>query len=189
MREQIKLAKNHHIYGFAIYYNPFKIDNICGKTLNTFINEVYFPFFLIWKNEEIKNVHINIIDFLINHITKYIISHNYIKFNGKPILSINNPYNITKKMHIISELRKLAKRKIGKDLFLLYPFKGNYTKKTYIKKFDAIYDFSTMDLFEEITNRPNIIYYSGFIYKNLFLNNLKLNFTIFRTCYLKLFNK
>ena len=182
--EQTKLAKNHHIYGFAIYYNPFKKDISSEIVLNTFINKVNFPFFLIWKNEEIKNVDNNIFDFLIYNFRKFMISDNYIKIDDRPILSIHNPYNITKSIYIISKLRKLAKSKIGKNLFLLYPFKGNYNKQKFIKSFDALYDFSKIDLFEEITNRPNILYYSGFIYKNLILNNLELNFTIFRTCYL-----
>ena len=182
--EQTKLAKNHHIYGFAIYYNPFKIDISSEIVLNTFINKVNFPFFLIWKNEEIKNIDNNIFDFLIFNFRKFMISDNYIKIDDRPILSIHNPYNITKSIYIISKLRKLAKSKIGKNLFLLYPFKGNYNKQKFIKSFDALYDFSKIDLFEEITNRPNILYYSGFIYKNLILNNIDLNFTIFRTCYL-----
>ena len=78
------------------------------------------------------------------------ISDNYIKIDDRPILSIHNPYNITKSIYIISKLRKLAKSKIGKNLFLLYPFKGNYNKQKFIKSFDALYDFSKIDLFEEI---------------------------------------
>ena len=63
---------------------------------------------------------------------------------------------------------------IGK-IFLLYPFRGKLSEVNFIREFDAIYDFSKIDLFKEITNRRNIIYYSGFIYKNLILNKIKYN--------------
>ena len=50
-------------------------------------------------------------------------------------------------------------------------------------EFDAIYDFSKIDLLEDLTNSHNILYYSGNIYKNLLLNELNVNFPLFRTCY------
>ena len=183
IQAQIKLAKNHKIYGFAIYYNPFKFDKISRITINSFLNEMNFPFFLIWKNDDIDEVNNIIIDYLIKHIRKFMIRDNYIKIDSKPVLSINNPYNLYSKINIISYIRKLAEKEIGK-LFILYPFKGNYTKRKFLENFDGIYDFSNLDLFEEITNRPNIVHYSGFIYKNILLNDLNINYTIFRTCFL-----
>ena len=51
-----------------------------------------------------------------------------------------------------------------------------------MKQFDGVYDSSKIDLFKEIKNNPNILYYSGFIYKNLILNKLNINNTLFRTC-------
>ena len=89
-------------------------------------------------------------------------SDNYIKFKEKPILSINNPYKLTSRIKIISTLRSSVQKQIGK-IFLIYPFKGNYTKAFFLKQFDGVYDSSKIDLFKEIKNNP--------------INN-----TLFRTC-------
>ena len=112
-------------------------------------------------------------------------SDNYIKLNEKPILSINNPYNLTSRVKIISALRRCAKKKIG-NIFLIYPFKGDYFNTLFFEPFDAIYDSSNIDLFKEIRNRPNILYYSGYIYKHLMLNNIYINKTLFRTCFINI---
>jgi hypothetical protein len=69
-------------------------------------------------------------------------------------------------------------------VFLIYPFTGKITQEFFYNEFDGTYDYSIYDLFQEITNRPNIIHYSGYIYKNLIMNKLDINFTLFRTCYL-----
>ena len=183
VNEQIKLAKAHQIYGFGIFYNLFNLDKISRITINMFLIQNKIPFFLIWRNDGIDNININILEILLDNIRKYLINDNYIKFNGKPILSINNPNKIKNIINIIADLRKLSEKKIGK-LFILYPFIGNYSEQSFINQFDGIYDFSKFDLFQDITNRPNIIYYSGFIYKNLILNNLDVNIKLFRTCYL-----
>jgi len=56
IRQQINLAKNHGIYGFAIYFNfcylketIFILEKLSNK-------DFYFPFFLIWNNEELENL-------------------------------------------------------------------------------------------------------------------------------------
>ena len=51
-----------------------------------------------------------------------------------------------------------------------------------MKGFDAIYDFSTIDLSGKKKNKQ-ILYYNGIIYNNLCLNNLNINYSLFRTCY------
>ena len=158
--QQVKLAKNHLIYGFAVYYNAFHISNISIISIDAFLNKVKFPFFIIWRNDEIDRIDNNIVDFLLSKIEKFMTSDNYIKFKEKPILSINNPKIFEKEPKLISILREKANKRIGK-IFLLYPFKGKLTKINFIRKFNAVYDSSTIDLFEEVTNRPNIIYYSG----------------------------
>ena len=182
INKQIKLARNHQIYGFAIFYSPFDFNKISRITMDFFFNKIKFPFFLIWRNDEINNIDKYSLSILINNLSKYLISSNYIKFNGKPILSINNPRKISKRIRTINTLRKLFYEKVG-NLFLIYPYSGNYSKYNFFREFDAIYDFSKVDLFKEIINRPNILYYSGFVYKNLILNNLDINFQLFRTCY------
>lgn len=183
VKSQVKLARRHQIYGFAIYYDPFHIKNIILLSTNAFLNYVNFPFFIVWKNDRVESKDINIIDFLISNISKFMQSENYIKINNRPILSISCPSYLINETNLVPLLRKKAKKIIGK-IFLLYPFRGKLSGVNFIRGFDAIYDFSKIDLFDEITNRPNIIHYSGFIYKNLILNKINYNFTLFRTSYL-----
>ena len=187
VKEQIKLAKAHEIYGFGIFYNLFDFNLISRFTIDIFFKKKLFPCFLIWRNDEIVDLNIDIITILINNISKYLISENYIKIKGMPILSINNPVIIKKRFKIIRTLRILSKKIIGK-LFLLYPFIGNYSKPIFIKQFDAAYDFSKIDLLHEKITKKNILYYSGFIYKNLILNKIDLKFKLFRTIYVNSYN-
>ena len=181
IKKQIKLAKNHQIYGFAIYYDPFYKNNISIITTYAFLNQFFFPFFIVLKIDKIKNINIIVIDFLIIKLSKFMLSDNYIKIKERPILSINCPYNLINETNFISLLRSRAKNLVGK-IYLLYPFKGKLNNIILINKFDAIYDFSQLDLYDEI-NRPNIIHYTGFIYKNLILNNINYNCTLYRTIF------
>ena len=81
-------------------------------------------------------------------------------------------------------MRKKAKvKKIG-EIFIFYPFIGNFTAQTFLTDFDAAYDFSKLDLFKHTMIKGNILYYSGIIYKNLILNKLNLNFSVYRSCVL-----
>ena len=94
IKKQIKLAKNHGLYGFGIIYYWFLGKKIYNKPINIFLNkEINFPFFLIWKNNKYefkyKNTKENIIIenkyncktafMLIIDIKKYLISKKYIK--------------------------------------------------------------------------------------------------------------
>ena len=179
---QTKLAKDHQIYGFAIFFKLFQEDNYVQIAIKIFLNVIGFPIFLIWRNEELENIDENIIKFLIDYLKQSMISENYIKFKEKPILSINKPNKILNITKLLLFLRKEAKKEFG-EIFILYPFTGNFKLKKFLREFDAIYDFSKIDLLEDISNSHNIIYYSGNIYKNLYLNKLDINFSLFRTCY------
>ena len=112
---------------------------------------------------------------LVNYLKQYMKSDYYIKIKEKPILSINNPNIIMDIKNILYILRKEAQKEIG-EIFILYPFTGNFNNKNIFVEFDAIYDFSQIDLLEDHPeNNYNISYYSGFIYKNLYLNQLNIN--------------
>ena len=184
IEEQTKIAKNHGIYGFAIYFDLLDINYYYNIIINLFSNKTNFPFFLIWKNDEVKNTIKQIIAQLIKFIQQYTISDNYIKIKNKPVLSISNPSKILDIQNFISNLRNKAKEKKIGELFIFYPFKGNFTEKKFLTEFDATYDFSKIDLFEHIIVKPNILYYSGIIYKNLILNKLSFKFPLYRSCYI-----
>lgn len=177
---QVKFAKRHNIYGFAIFFNLFKSNYLNNLTINIFLNKVSFPFFLIWKNDEIKSIDRSIIVILINDIKKYLTSKSYIVINKKPILSIENPYKFKKK-NIILMIRKEAQKEIGK-IFIVYPFTKDFKQDYFLREFDATYDYSKINLFNTKNRTHFILYYSGIIYKNLILNNLQIDFPLFRTC-------
>ena len=87
---------------------------------------------MIWRNEYFQKVDNNITSILIDDLKKYMTSNNYIKINKKPVLSINNPKKILNIGNIILNIRKEAQKKIG-EIFIVYPFKGNYKKKTLLR--------------------------------------------------------
>ena len=123
-----------------------------------------------------------IIENLVNNLRQYIISDNYIKIQEKPVLSISNPSKFNNVKKAISSIRKKAKlKKIG-EIFIFYPFIGNFTAQNFLTDFDVTYDFSKVDLFEHTIIKGNILYYSGIIYKNWILNELNFNFSVYRSC-------
>ena len=96
IKKQIKLAKNHGLYGFGIIYFWISGHKLFNEPINIFIKkEIDFPFFLIWKNNKYKinNNNKNIIIensysnkeafMFIVDIKKYLISKNYIKIKRK----------------------------------------------------------------------------------------------------------
>ena len=181
--KQTKLAENHGIYGFAIYFDLFKL-NFYQEIINIIFSEVNFPFFLIWKNDEIDNINIELIENLISNIKKYMVSNNYIKIKQKPILSISKPYKFPNIKYVMTNIRKIAEEKGVGKIFIIYPFTDDIKGKNFSSEFDATYDFSKVDLIEHTIIKPNILYYTGIIYQNLILNKFNFNFTFFRSCVL-----
>ena len=173
------MANRHGISGYAIYYNLFESDYINKITINIFLYKINFPFFLICRNIEEVYIDDQSIEDMILNLKKYMISKNYIKIKNKPVLSIEKPYNL--RIYILLTIKKLAKQEIG-DIFLLYPYTGNFSEEKIIKHFDAIYDFSLLDIFGNFKYKHNILHYSGIIYKNLILNTMNFNISLFRTC-------
>ena len=184
IKKQTQLAKNHGIYGFAIYFDLLDLDYY-HEVINNFIpNKLNFPFFLIWKNDKFKNINNTIIEELINNIQQYLISDNYIKINEKPILSISKPNMMFNTKDIISNIRKVAKKNKIEELFILNSFIDNSSENIFLTEFDDNIDFSKLDILENLMINQNILYYSGIIYNNLILSELNINFSFYRICYL-----
>ena len=78
------------------------------------------------------------------------ISDKYIKIRNKPVLSISKPDIFIKVREVLSFIRKKAKKLDIGDLFIFYPFTGNFTENKFFSEFDATYDYSKIDLFEHI---------------------------------------
>lgn len=187
IRKQIDLAKSHGIYGFAIY---FKV-NYCLEI--TFILEklaqkdFYFPFFLIWNNEELENklnskndllnkqrLYYKTLELFIKKIKKYLILEIYININDKPVLSINKPSIIPNIIETLVTLRKKAKENHIGEIFIFFPFRTMDNDIKYINLFDGSYDLSENYIIEKNKFKLKNVYYSGIIYKNIIFNFFKL---------------
>ena len=103
IKKQVELAKNHGIFGFGIVYNLIKEQKFDEEIINLFLNNNMnnFPFFIIFNNKDFvqhnssfliqnKLLYENNFFFFVEKIRNYIISENYIKVEGKPILGIFN---------------------------------------------------------------------------------------------------
>ena len=184
IEKQIKLAKNHGIYGFGIYYYWTDGQILYDFPLKLIVNiDIEFHFFLIWKNDYIINKKKKKFNKdnkeLIEDIEKYIIDSKYIKINEKPVIGIYEPLKI----------KNLAREKGIGELFILanlniYPF-DNF-KKYALNVFNGLYEFPPMNLFSNnLVKNQYFLYYSGLIYRgyNFSYNisyNISDNFPIYR---------
>ena len=179
IKKQIKLAKNHGLYGFGIIYFWISGYKLFNEPINIFIKkEINFPFFLIWKNNkyEIKNKYKNIIIensysneeafMFIADIKKYLISKNYIKIKRKPILAIYDPSLINNLREFLSILRNYAK-KLGINEIFIYGTINGQKDLNYTKLFDYCFEFPPKNInLSEIIKNKNFFYYTGLRYGN-----------------------
>ena len=194
LKNQIELAKNHGIYGFAIHF-IFDFNNKYLDDINIFLEkEIDFPFFLIWKNNNFNNLYnslnndnnnnnenkINKIIFkkFAKQINNFIIRKIYIKINNKPILAIENPLIISNKK--LLTLRNIFKQNGIDDLYIICPL-TNYQLLNRTNQFDAFYDFPKYEILNSNKSMFNIYYYSGIIYKNIKYNGSNFQYNLFRS--------
>ena len=193
--KQINLAKEHGIYGFAIYYNFGSIQEERNNIFSFFLEneDINFKFLLIWKNDNFENLNSSNIKIILNKfiktIKKYLILNTYIKINHKYALCLSNPLIFKNLTEIIIILRENGlKNDIG-ELFIISQINQKYKDSIIdIGLFDSSYDISKFNYLEK-NDKYKIIYYTGMIYKNINFNNLNNNFSIFRTSFLEIYNK
>ena len=191
IKNQVNLAKNHNIYGFAFYYYWFSGKKIFNEAINIFLEskEIDIYFLIIWKNNNYE-LNINKINKilikqeykendpinLINDIKKYLISEKYIKINEKPVLGIYNYSKILQIKNFINNLRKASiEIRIG-ELYILGNFNEieDYYK---IKIFNFNFEFPSINInLNKLFNYKINCNYSDLIYNNIYLNN---NYNIF----------
>ena len=192
--KQIELAKSHGIYGFGIYYFWFSGKKLFEKTIDIFLENknINFPFFLIWKNENFKrnideynntllikqNYNKFYIERFIKDIKKYLISENYIKFDGKPLLGINDVSKIPNLKERLLILREKAKILNIGEIFILAVF--NKIKEEIVGLLDGFYELPPTLYYKYQSLQKNIYYY----YYSTLLYNLearnKSNINIFK---------
>ncbi len=178
IEKQIKLAKDHGIFGFGIVCNQMKDLKFNQEILNLFShNEMdNFPFFIIIsyndthkreaKNQLLQNIKNegkgNEVSIFFDSIKKYFRSENYIKLEGKPILGIFHSPLI---YQLISAFKKYDIEN-GKDrIYIIYITDGNKNLK-YMKFFNSLIEFPSNNI--GIKNNLNRQYYYNFYFPHLF---------------------
>ena len=193
--KQIELAKNHGIYGFGIYYYWFSGKKLFEKTIDFFLENksINFPFFLIWKNENFKrkiyqsnNIILikqkyakDDIEKFIKDIKKYLISLNYIKIKGKPLLGINDISKIPDIKESLLKLREKAKTfEIG-EIFILTTF--NKIKDEIVNLLDAFYELPpTLFYHYQNLKKKLYFYYYSTLFHDLEIKNNNNSFILFK---------
>ena len=158
INKQIKLAKSHGIYGFAIYYYWFSGKTLFDKPLNTiYKNKKSFHYMLIWKNEKVINENNETLleekyeendsEKFIKDIKKYLIDKLYIRTNGKPIIGIYNIKAIPNLRKTILKMRQKAREfEIG-EIFIISCLNGLEIREiNNMNIFDGVYKFPPKDL-------------------------------------------
>ena len=195
---QINLAKNHGIYGFAIKYKYILVKkNDYDETILIFLKLKMIHFLLNWENDNIKilineykkkynyiGIFKNLLESFVKRIKPYIISDLYIKINQKPILSIENPLIFYNPQRALLILRKKFKENGINRIFIICPLIKVFKNSKYTNLFDATIDSPIFDYSADILNHTLINYYSGLIYKNILLNKKKGKKLIFRNSHL-----
>ena len=197
---QIILAKDHGIYGFAINYKYILNEkNIYDETMNIFLKLQMIHFLLNWENGNIKilinefkkrynnfRTFQNLLDNFVKRIKTYINSYLYIKIIKKPILSIENPLLFKRPQKALLLIRKKFQENGINNIFIICPFIKVSNNSKYTNLFDATIDSPTFDYFSNKQNYELINYYSGLIYKNILLNKKHGEKIIFRSSQLDL---
>lgn len=209
IKNQIKLAQSHGLFGFAIYYYWLSGYILFQDYLNNFLkyNENNFPFLLIWKKLDYTRVYNCIEDKKLNQlksrkedngqfikdIKKYILDSRYIRINGKPVIGISEYIKINKMKNIIKLWReKSRKYEIGEIYILINinNFNFNIEKIKKIKLFDGAYDFPGPKYLTKIKNKNYAsIIYNNIMYNNIYFKNISNDFPVFRLSILEYDNK
>ena len=195
IKKQIELAKNHGIFGFAIYFYWFCGKTIFDKPLNIIYEiQIKFHYMIIWRNEKVVNENNEVLleekyeikysEKFIQDIKKYLFDKKYIRINGKPVIGIYDSKKIPKLSESLSIWRKKAKElKIG-EIYIISNLNSEFIQELNNNKlFDAIYRFPPNDLSENkiIKNtRNNFYYYYGLLYSNIISENNEENFSIYK---------
>ena len=198
IHEQIKLAKNHGLFGFGIMYNlsnTYKINENSLKVISD-VNELNFPFFIIINNNEninnnqallkenLKKDKVNLY-ILLDNILKFFISENYIKFRGEPILGIFNSSLICRYL-----IKKIRKHLLLNNSLTIFIISINDEKQGLIHNNFTIINYPSLNI--SLADNLNKIYFYNHYYYILFKKEINTskpiqNFQIVNGCHPKKF--
>lgn len=126
IKKQVRLAKQHGIYGFCFYYYWFSGKRLMEKPIDLFLADktIKFPFCLCWANEnwtrrwDGKDEDVLIKQkyqdkdpsrFIID-LKKYLVDSRYIRIGGKPVILVYDPDSIPNFGDVVGEWREVAKK-------------------------------------------------------------------------------
>lgn len=156
IKKQVKLAKQHGIYGFAIYYYWFSGERILEKPLDLILDnkDIDFPFMIVWANEnwtrrwdgktkdvliEQKYTEGDPYNF-INDLKPILLDERYIRVDGKPVIAIYEPASIPNLRETVGIWRKEA-RKQGIGEINIWVRDSEDETEEYKQLFDGKYEF------------------------------------------------
>ena len=178
IKNQVKLAKNHGIFGFGIVYNLFAEIRFNKEIFNLFLYDKLdnFSFFIIFNNHNIYQKNSNILieneiwnekyfSCLIEKVWNYIFLDNYIKIEGKPILGF---FNSSLSTHNFNHIRKNQDGK--KNIHIIFIISIPYGNKTleYLKKNNPFFKFQSQTI--ENTNNIKLKYFYN-LYKDEYIKS------------------
>ncbi len=177
---QIELAKFYGVYGFCFYFYWFDGERLLDLPLNEFVNDetIDFPFSICWVNESwtrqwsgasevpllIQNPSEESYRAFIKACADLFTHSNYIKINGRPILTIYRPMRIPNAGKVIQYWRNYVKERTGLELYLIAslgtPEEANKSQKYIDEGFDACSEFapgSYLDSLENVTQNKEFV--------------------------------
>ena len=140
MKWQVKLAKEHGVYGFCFYHYWFNGKCLLEKPIEQFLDhkEIRFPYYLCWANERWTTIwegetnprvlmeqnysDKQDIDQHFYYYLKFFEDERYLKKDNRPILSIYNPIAIPPKLlrYTMDRWNTLAKENGFDGICFLY---------------------------------------------------------------------
>ena len=180
IHRQIELATFYGIYGFCFYYYWFDGERLLNLPFDNFVNDksITFPFSICWVNESwtrqwggaseaplmIQNSSVSSYKEFIKSCTTLFKQPNYIRIDGKPILTIYRPMDIPKPEEVILYWREYVKQKTGLEIYLIASL-GNAEEEAKWKEwlnvgFDACSEFSPgpyLDCMKNITPEKDFV--------------------------------
>ena len=161
IKEQVKLAKKHGIYGFGIVYNITNGLKLNEEVLNLFSAENMdnFPFCILIYYNGTYNIENPTI--LVNRIKKYLTSENYIKLRGQPILGI---FSSSIEYLLITYFRKFETKMDKEQIYIMTISNGN-KNLDYVNNTNSIieFPFNNIDLKSDFIQQ----YFYNFYYPDL----------------------
>ena len=161
IKEHVKLAKNHGIYGFGIVSNIKTGLKFNEEVLNLFSSQNMnnFPFFILINYNEAYSI--ESLNIFANGIKKYLVSENYIKIRGKPILGI---FSSSMTIQLISYIQQFETKIKKIKIYIIFISNGNQNLD-YMNITNSIIEFP----FKNIDLKSDFIkqYFYNFFYSSL----------------------